>query len=172
MRPLFYRATFFTRQSTRHPANRRTEMKRQSDFNLFAAIAIALFLFCATASMHGVAETRPSAQDPDRALLQRVYEMRMRLERERAERDNEARANTRLVTQSAGARVDSPTVSGLRSQTNNQLARYEQQFRCLDVDVDNNGGNTVVICGDNSGDVTGTNVSAGGDMVTVNGGQP
>lgn len=150
-------------------------MKRQSDFNLLTAIAIALFLFCVTASVDSQAETgdQSRAQDPDKVLLQRMYEMRMRIERDRAQRDNEARAGApRLVTQTSGQHVDSPTVSALRVQTNNQLARFEQQFRCLDVDVDNNGGNTVVICGNNSGDVTGTNVSAGGDMVTVNGGQP
>lgn len=146
-------------------------MKRQSEFNLLTAIALALFLVCATASVHSIAETR-QAENPDKALLQRMYEMRVRYERERAQKDNEARANTRLVTQTGGGRVDTPTVSGLRNQTNNQLVRYEQQFRCLDVDVENGGGNTVVICGDNSGDITGTNVSAGGDMVTVNGGQP
>jgi len=149
-------------------------MKRQSDFNLLSAIAIALFLFCVTASVDGQAETGTKAdQHPDQVLLQRMYEMRMRIDRDRAQKENEARAGApRLVTQTSGHRVDSPTVSALRVQTNNQLARFEQQFRCLDVDVDNNGGNTVVICGDNSGDVTGTNVSAGGDMVTVNGGQP
>ncbi len=149
-------------------------MKRQSDFNLLSAIAIALFLFCVTAAVDGHADTAArKAQDPDKALLQRMYEMRMRIERDRAQRDNAARAGApRLITQSPGRHVDSPTVSALRVQTNNQLARFEQQFRCLDVDVENNGGNTVVICGNNSGDVTGTNVSAGGDMVTVNGGQP
>jgi hypothetical protein len=62
-------------------------------------------------------------------------------------------------------------VSALRAQTSNQLVRYEQQFRCLDVDVDSAGGNTVVICGDNSGDISGSNVSAERDIVTVMGGQ-
>lgn len=148
-------------------------MKRQSDLNLLAAIAIALFLFCVTASVDGQADTGAQTANPDKALLQRMYEMRIRMERDKAQKDNEARAGTpRLASQSSGHRVDSPTVSALRVQTSNQLARFEQQFRCLDVDVDNNGGNTVVICGDNSGDVTGTNVSAGGDMVTVNGGRP
>lgn len=149
-------------------------MKRhfnKTDFNLLTAIAIALFLFCATASVDSLAQT-PEARQADKALLQRMYEMRVRYERERAQKENEARANTRLVTQTGANRVDSPTVSGLRAQTNATLVRYEQQFRCLDVDVENGGGNTVVICGDNSGDISGTNVSAGGDMVTINGGQP
>ena len=108
----------------------------------------------------------------EQKLLSRVYEMRMRLERERAQAENEARANVRLVTQSGSARADSPTVTGMRAQTNIQLTRFEQQFRCLDVDVDSEGGNTVVICGDNSGDIKGTNVSAGRDIVTLEGPSP
>ncbi len=144
-------------------------MKQRTDFNLISAIAIAVFLFCATAAMQGIAETR---RDADRALLQRMYQMRLAYDQERARRENEARANVRLVTQSPGKGVDSPTVSSLRAQTSAQLVRYEQQFRCLDVDVDSDGGNTVVICGDNSGDITGSNVSADRDIVTLPGGKP
>ncbi len=121
------------------------------------------------------AQTAPQAQGPskEQIMLQRVYEMRMRFEQERAQRDAEARANVRLQTQGGLAgRVDSPTVSGLRQQTNQQLARFESSFRCLDVDVEANSGNTVVICGDNSGDISGRNVSAERDIVTVQGGRP
>ena len=131
----------------------------------------AWILVLATASVYADAPA-PGEPSADRALLQRIYEMRIRYERERAARDNEARANVRLATQNPGTRVDSPTVSGLRAQTNNQLVRYEQQFRCLDVDVENGGGNTVVICGDNSGDISGTNVSSERDIITVHGGPP
>jgi len=119
----------------------------------------------------GFAESS-AGPEPGAALLKRIYELRMRFERERAQAQNEARANVRLVTQTNRARVDSPTVSGLRAQTNNQLVRYEQRFRCLDVNVESDGGNTVVICGDNSGDISGSNVSAGRDIVTIPGGTP
>ena len=145
-------------------------MKDKSDFNCLTAIALALFLVLVTASVHGIAQTS-AEPDADRVLLQKMYEMRIRYERERAQKENEARANVRLVTQTVNPRVDSPTVTALRAQTSNQLVRYEQQFRCLDVDVDNAGGNTVVICGDNSGDISGSNVSAERDIVTVMGGQ-
>ena len=107
-------------------------------------------------------------------LLQRVYQMRMRFEQERIQADNEARANVRLVTDSGrgpSRGIDSPTVTGLRQQTNQQLARFESKFECLDIDVEANSGNTVVICGDNSGDINGTNVLAERDIITVNGGQ-
>ena len=115
-------------------------------------------------------QAKPSKEQ---VMLQRIYEMRMRFEQERAQRDAEARANVRLQTQGGLAgRADSPTVSGLRQQTNQSLARFESSFRCLDVDVEANSGNTVVICGDNSGDISGRNVSAERDIVTVQGGRP
>ncbi len=106
-------------------------------------------------------------------MLQRIYQMRMRFEQERAQADNEARANVRLITDSGrgpSRGIDSPTVTGLRQQTNQQLARFESKFECLDIEVEDNSGNTVVICGDNSGDINGTNVSAQRDIITVNGG--
>ncbi|MCB1685693.1 MAG: hypothetical protein R3E82_13780 [Pseudomonadales bacterium] len=119
------------------------------------------------------AETQtPADGATDAQLLRRIYELRMRFEQERAMAENEARANVRLVTQSGAAPVDSPTVSGLRAQTSVQLSRFEQQFRCLDVDVAPESGNTVVICGDNTGDISGSNVSAQRDIVTVQGANP
>ena len=93
----------------------------------------------------------------------------MRNDRDRQRAENEARANVRLVTQSGARQADSPTVTGMRQQTNIQLSRFEQNFRCLDVDVENNGGNTVIICGGNSGDIEGTNITAGQDIVTIQG---
>lgn len=111
-----------------------------------------------------------SQKSADQKLLQRIYQLRMRNDRDRQQAENEARANVRLVTQSGSRHIDSPTVTGMRQQTNIQLSRFEQNFRCLDVDVENNGGNTVVICGDNSGDIEGTNITAGQDIVTIQGG--
>ena len=115
-------------------------MQRKSDINLLTATAIAIFLVCATASVHGIADTGATKRDAERALLQRMYNLRMAYDQERAQKENEARANVRLVTQQNGVAADSPTVTGLRSQTNAQLARFESQFECLDVDVENNGG--------------------------------
>jgi len=103
----------------------------------------------------------------EQILLRKLYEMRMRHDGERAQKENAARANVNLKTGFAGA--DSPTVSSLRAQTNVQLSQFEQRFRCLDVDVDSNGGNTVVICGDNTGNIVGTNETVNGDKVTIKG---
>ncbi len=109
----------------------------------------------------------------DQALLKRIYQMRMRHDAQRQRKENEARANVRLITQmgSRAVQADSPTVTQLRRDTNVSLARFEQSFRCLDVNVENNGGNTVIICGSNSGDIDGTNIQARRDIVTVSGGQ-
>ena len=100
-------------------------------------------------------------------LLRKMYEMRMRHDGERAQKENAARANVNLKTGATGA--DSPTVSSMRQQTNVQLSKFEQRFRCLDVDVDSNGGNTVVICGDNTGNISGSNETVNGDKVTIKG---
>ena len=112
-------------------------------------------------------------READQILLKRIYQMRMRNDAERQRKENEARANVRLVTQSGSRAVqaDSPTVTQLRRDTNVSLARFENTFRCLDVEVENNGGNTTVICGSNSGDIDGTNVQAGRDIVTIQGAQ-
>jgi len=110
--------------------------------------------------------------EDDTALLQRLYQLRLRHDQERQQAENEARANVRLATQAGRPGADSPTVTQMRQQTNLQLARYEQRFRCLDVDVDSQGGNTVVICGDNSGDIEGSNTSAGRDLIAIDGAGP
>ena len=104
----------------------------------------------------------------EKQLLKKIYEMRMRYDSERTRAENEARANVRLVGQSGV--IDNPTVSGLRAQTSTQLSKFEQKFRCLDVDVNSQGGNTVVICGDNTGNISGSNTNVGGDVITHNGG--
>lgn len=147
-------------------------MQRRPDINLLTAVVIAVFLVCATASVHGIADTGASQRDQDSALLQRLYNIRVQYDNERARKENEAKANVRPLAQPGGVGADSPTVTSLRSDTNVQLARFESQFECLDVDVENNGGNTVVICGGNGGDISGSNVSAGRDIVTLPGGTP
>lgn len=139
-------------------------------------LLITTVLLAATTTLGAQAEqNQQQAQaNAQQQLLQRIYQMRMRFEQERAQAENEARANVRLVTDSGrgpSRGIDSPTVTGLRQQTNQQLARFESKFECLDIEVEDNSGNTVVICGDNSGDINGTNVLAERDIITVNGGQ-
>ena len=110
---------------------------------------------------------KPTAQELRQQQLQRIYNLRMQIEQERARDEAEARANVRLHTDPGPRSNAAPSVGFYRQDTRQQLARFEQQFRCLDVDVDSQGGNTVVICGDNSGDISGKNVSAGRDLITL-----
>ena len=108
-------------------------------------------------------------QEADQKMLKRIYEMRMRLDRDRIQAENEARSNVRLVTQGGAsiARADSPTVTQMRNDMQFHLSQFENNFRCLDVDVENNGGNTVVICGDSTGNITGENTAVGGDIIKI-----
>ena len=128
-------------------------------------IVALLTLFC----MQSVLVVAEEGQEvsKEQILLRKMYEMRMRHDGERAQKENAARANVNLKTGATGA--DSPTVTSMRAQTNVQLSKFEQRFRCLDVDVDSNGGNTVVICGDNTGNIVGTNETVNGDKVTIKG---
>ena len=111
------------------------------------------------------ASERQRQQQAKQALLKRIYEARMRLDRDRANNDIAARNNVQLIRQNTNLTADAPTVRQMRQETAAQLARFEQSLRCLDVDVESNGGNTVVICGGNSGDISGENVSAGRDII-------
>lgn len=134
-----------------------------------------IILLAAVLAIPGVTFAEAVADDSttaDPGLLKRMYALRMRMNQERLNAENEARANVSLAVQMDPLARDNPTVSQLRQQTSLQLARFEQNFRCLDVDVQNNGGNTVVICGGNSGDIDGSNVSAGGDLMFGSGGAP
>ena len=57
--PSFFRTTtldYATFQTTTLDPLRRNPMQPKSDFNLLSAIAIAVFLVCATASVYGIAE--------------------------------------------------------------------------------------------------------------------
>ena len=141
-------------------------MKRHQLLFVIAMTVASLF------AAHATTAQAEAQLTEEQVLLQKMYNLRIRIEQDRARRDNEAQANVRLATQGAQSHsVDSPTVSAYRAQTNVQLSRFEQMFRCLDVDLEATTGNTVVICGDNAGDINGSNVSAQRDIVTVQGGQ-
>lgn len=133
-------------------------------------LLLVLLLNSAHVAAQG-ASPQVSEQANQQALLKRIYAARMQLEQERARNDNEARANAPLIRQGVAANDATPTVRQMRRDMATTLARYEQNFRCLDVDVDNQGGNTVVICGSNSGDISGENVSAGRDLINPRGQQ-
>ena len=133
---------------------------------------IRRLLIIAVLTGSGTAVPALADREADQQLLQRLYQMRMRHDQERAQAENEARANVRLAAQAGPPGADSPTVTQMRQHTHVQLAQFEQRFRCLDVEVENNGGNTVVICGANSGDIEGSNTSAGRDLISLDGAGP
>lgn len=128
-------------------------------------IAIACFLALLPALVAQAEEKQEMSEA--QILLRKMYEMRQRNDNDRARKENEARANVHLVT--GTTQTDSPTVTSMRNQTSVQLTRMEQQFRCMNMDVDSNGGNTVVICGDNTGNINGYNETVVGDKITVTG---
>ncbi|MCZ6656746.1 MAG: hypothetical protein O7C67_05570 [Gammaproteobacteria bacterium] len=112
------------------------------------------------------------SRDADQDLLKRMYQIRMKSDTERMHRDNEARANVALQAQGQrGPAMDSPTVTQMRRDMYQQLTQIQNHYRCLDVDVENNGGNTVVICGNNSGDIGGKITTVGNDLIQM-GGRP
>lgn len=118
---------------------------------LFAALLITSTAFATSA-----------AEIPRQEMLKRIYDMRMRLDRDRQQAENEARANVGLIRPQS---VDAPTVSQMRREMGASLAQISNNYRCLDVDVENNGGNTVVVCGSNNGMINGENTTAAGDIV-------
>lgn len=95
-------------------------------------------------------------------MLKRLYEMRQRFEREQQQEENEARANIGVIRANAG---DAPTVSQMRREMGLALSQISNNYRCLDVEVENNGGNTVVVCGNNNGQIQGENTHAAGDVI-------
>lgn len=141
----------------------------------FKQLALLCMVCCAPA-LHAAEQPAGAGveaqADPRQQLLQKMYALRMRLEQERARAENEARANVRLVSQANPATIDSPTVSALRQQTDVKLTQLEQTFRCLDVNANAGGGNSVIVCGDNSGDIRTSNITADGDVVNIEEGSP
>ncbi len=135
---------------------------------LFLRLLLVLALALSSASLPVVADS----YDADQELLKRMYQIRMKSDTERMQRDNEARANVALQAQAQrGPAMDSPTVTQMRRDMYKQLTQIQNNYRCLDVDVENSGGNTVVICGDNSGDIGGEITTVGNDLIQI-GGRP
>ncbi len=131
-------------------------------------LLLITLLLSATPVVYATDNDATATHAAKQKLLKRIYQARIQLERERQNADNQTRNNAPLIRSSnsnVASQQAAPTVYQLRRDTAAQLARFEQNFRCLDVDVENNGGNTVVICGNNSGDVSSENTSAGRDLI-------
>lgn len=106
-----------------------------------------------------LAATRAAADEPNEqqvaAQLQRnIHDIRAVLERERAQNEANKRANVRpLVIES----IDSPGIGLMREQIAQSFERLEN--RCFGIDVEVQGGNALVICGNNNGQAENSNVT-------------
>jgi hypothetical protein len=107
------------------------------------------------------------------AQLQRHLAIRMRLERERAQRDNEGRV---LSGVGSGAGVltaaDNPNVATMRATLQQTLLQQGDTLKCNDIEVENGAGSVVVVCGSDTGSVKSTRTVVGGDVVNLGGGAP
>jgi hypothetical protein len=145
----------------------KTRLERTTPAALAAGLAVALA--CLTT---GAARADDGAQADANAQLQRHFALRSRLDRDRQNRDNEARAYGGVTNGATIAAGDSPTVSGMRATTQQTLIQQGDMLKCNDIDVDNGEGNVVVVCGSQTGDVTSRRTVTGGDLVNVIGGAP
>ncbi len=120
--------------------------------NLITALMLLLLSSSALADA-------PSDQD----RLRKLYEMRMRIERD------EANANRRIgATSLSPQAIDSPTVTQMQQHVQNSLTRIENRFRCLDIDVKTEGGGiTNIVCGANNGGISSERTTAAGDIIRV-----
>lgn len=112
-------------------------------------------LICATSALAGDVSNQEQ--------LKRLYEMRTRIQ------SDEARANQRLGTPAlAPQAIDHPTVTQMEQQLFSNLSRIENRFRCLDIDVRNEGGGiTNIVCGANVGGISSDRTEAAGNIIRL-----
>ncbi|WP_421863381.1 hypothetical protein [Motiliproteus sp.] len=110
---------------------------------------------------------QPPPVDPVIERLQSLQSMRLRLEQDWANYLQSARSNTGAQPIQPGS---APEVRQMRQEVNQNLARMEERFRCLDVDLKGNNGNVVLVCGDNNGGISTNNQQALGADLNVSGG--
>ena len=113
-------------------------------------LAAALFAGVAGAEEPPSADT---AVDPDAERRHAVRQMRLIIEQEQAQANAAARASAHgLHIETA----DSPGIGAMREQLARSLERLEE--RCFGMQNEVQGGNLIVICGDNSGRAENANV--------------
>ena len=136
-------------------------------------LGIAFVLAVAFESAPARAEGPAAERD---AQLQRIYAYRMRLDQERRNRDNEARAFGNLaqgISSAAAVAAEGTTLNAMRSDLRNVLIQQGDSFRCNDIEVNNGEGQAVVICNSQTGPVDVERTKVGGDLINnVSGGKP
>jgi hypothetical protein len=122
----------------------------------------------------GAAAARADGPGPDDAtLLDALYEMRIALEQDRAQRDFELEARTGALAREEAA----PGFAEMRREVAADLERMESRYRCLDIDVDVEGNagqtNLTLVCGNlENGVIQNSNTRANRDLVLGDGGAP
>jgi hypothetical protein len=109
------------------------------------------------------AEAAAAAEAEHQATLrQTLRQMRTIYEQEDAQVEAAARAYTQSVQTYS---VDNPGIGAMREQFARQFERLED--RCFGMDAKVNGGNLIVICGDNAGSAENANIGGGNHNTTV-----
>ncbi|MEH6650878.1 MAG: hypothetical protein V7707_12695 [Motiliproteus sp.] len=132
---------------------------------------LKLLSLCILISGTVLAEEPPATAaqpvDPVIERLQSLQSMRQRFEQDWSYYLQSARDNTGVQPMQPSG---SPDVRQMRQEVTQNLARMEERFRCLDVDLNGNNGNVVLICGDNNGGISNNNQQALGADLNVRGG--
>jgi hypothetical protein len=140
--------------------------------NRFTLICAALMLDTAVAGE--APESTPAAEAPpetaamaaedeaQQQLRQTLRQMRALFEQEDANTQAIARANTQSLSI---ASADVPSIGLMREQLSRQLERLEE--RCFGMDAKVNGGNLIVICGDNAGNAENANIGGGNNTTVI-----
>jgi hypothetical protein len=130
-------------------------------------VGLALFLALGFGARVGADEPRAdeaAAQAAERAaqLQRNLHDMRLVIDRERAQQDGALRVNAApLVIDSR----DAPGIGRMREQLAQSLERLES--RCFGIDVNVQDGNAILICGSNNGTAEGSNVTSSAQTTVV-----
>ena len=101
-------------------------------------------------------------EEAQQQLRRTIRQMRTLFEQEDAQAQAIARGNTQSVQL---ASMDMPSIGAMREQLSRQFERLED--RCFGMDAKVNGGNLIVICGDNAGSAENANIGSGNHSTTI-----
>lgn len=102
----------------------------------------------------GQAAAQPQAGQPPAQLQRNIHDIRLIVDRERAQLEGGLRGNGgQLIVESR----DAPSIGAMREQLAQSLERLEN--RCFGIDVNVTDGNAILICGNNNGTAESANVT-------------
>jgi hypothetical protein len=116
----------------------------------------------ATAAPAPEASAAEAEEEAQQQLRRTLRQMRTLFEQEDAQAEAIARGNTQSLQL---ASTDMPSIGAMREQLSRQFERLED--RCFGMDAKVNGGNLIVICGDNAGQAENANIGSGNSSTTI-----